>query len=69
MSDEIPHLRAWAQLTQGIAPEMGSQEGILRAVLRQDVCVRKEAVKLPFEAEPASYARALERIADKVTPK
>ena len=69
MSDEISHLKAWAQLTQGITPEMGSQEGILRAVLRQDGCVKEEAVKLPFEAEPASYARELERIADEVTPK
>ena len=69
MSEEISHLKAWAQLTQGITPEMGSQEGILRAVLRQDRRVREEAVKLPFEAEPASYARELERIADKVTPK
>ena len=69
MSDDISHLKAWAQLTQGIAPEKGSEEGILRAVLRQDERVREEAVKLPFEAEPASYARALERIADKVTPK
>ena len=69
MSDEISHLKAWAHLTQGITPEMGSQEGILRAVLRQDGRVREEAVKLPFEAEPTSYARALEHIADKVTPK
>lgn len=69
MSDEISHLKAWAELTQGIAPEAGSEEGILRAVLRQDGRVRQEAMKLPFEAEPASYARALERIADKVTPK
>ena len=69
MSDEISHLKAWAQLTQGITSEMGSQEGILRAVLRQDGRVREEAVKLPFEAEPASYARELERIADEVTPK
>tara|TARA_Y100000766_G_scaffold280082_1_gene289320 strand:+ start:901 stop:1110 length:210 start_codon:yes stop_codon:yes gene_type:complete len=69
VSDDISHLKAWAQLTQGVTPEMGSEEGILRAVLRQDGRVREEAVKLPFEAEPASYARALERIADKVTPK
>ena len=69
MSDEISHLKAWAHLTQGVTPEMGSQEGILRAVLRQDGRVREEAVKLPFEAEPASYARVLERIADQVTPK
>ena len=69
MSDEISHLKAWAQLTQGITPGMGSQEGILRAVLRQDGRVREEAEKLPFGAEPASYARELERIADEVTPK
>ena len=69
MSDEISHLKEWAALTQGIAPDRGPEDGILRAVLRQDSPARDAAMALPFETEPASYTRTLEQIADKVTPK
>ena len=69
MGDDISHLKEWAALAQGIAPEAGSEDGILRAVLRQDAQARDVAMALPFETEPASYSRILEKIADKVTPK
>jgi hypothetical protein len=69
LGDEISHLKEWAALAQGIAPEAGSEDGILRAVLRQDAQARDAAMALPFETEPASYTRMLEKIADKVTPK
>lgn len=69
MGDDISHLKEWAALTQGIAPENGSEDSILRAVLRQDAQARDAAMALPFETEPASYTRALEMIANKVTPK
>jgi len=69
LSDDISRLKDWAELTQGIAPDMGPEEGILRAVLRQDGQLREAAMALPFETEPASYTRALELIADKVIPK
>ena len=69
MGEDISHLKDWAALAQGIAPEAGSEDGILRAVLRQDAQARDAAMALPFETEPASYTRMLETIADKVTPK
>lgn len=69
MGDDISRLKAWMELTQGIEPGVGSEDGILRAVLRQDGQVREAAMTLPFEVEPASYTRTLEMIADKVTPK
>ena len=68
MGDDISHLKEWAAVAQGIAPESGSEDGILRAVLRQDGQVRDAAMSLPFETEPATYTRVLEKIADKVTP-
>ena len=69
MGDDISHLKEWAAVAQGIAPDTGSEDGILRAVLRQDARAREAAMALPFETEPASYTRMLEKIADKVTPK
>ena len=69
LGDDISHLKEWAALAQGIAPEAGAEDGILRAVLRQDTQVRDAAMALPFETEPASYTRMLEKNADKVTPK
>ena len=69
MGDDISYLKEWAALAQGIAPEAGSGDDILRAVLRQDAQARDAAMALPFETEPASYTRMLEKIADKLTPK
>ena len=69
MGDDISHLKEWAAVAQGIAPDAGAEDGILRAVLRQDARAREAALALPFETEPASYTRMLEKIADKVTPK
>ena len=69
MGDDLSYLKEWAAVTQGVLPEAGSEDGILRAVLRQDAKVREAAMALPFETEPASYTRNLEKIADKVTPK
>ncbi len=69
MSDDISRLKAWAEVTQGIASDAGSEDGILRAVLRQDGQVKEAAMALPFETEPASYTRVLELIADRVRPK
>ena len=69
MGDDISYLKEWAAVTQGVLPEAGSEDGILRAVLRQDAKTRGAAMALPFETEPASYTRNLEKIADKVTPK
>ena len=69
MGDDISHLKEWAAVAQGIATDAGSEDGILRAVLRQDARAREAAMALPFETEPASYTRMLEKIADKVTPK
>jgi len=69
LDDDISRLKAWAELAQGIAPDAGSENSILGAVLRQDRQVKEAAMALPFETEPASYTRALELIADKVTPK
>ena len=69
MGDDISHLKEWAAVAQGIAPDAGPRMAELRAVLRQDARAREAALALPFETEPASYTRMLEKIADKVTPK
>ena len=69
LGDDLSYLKEWVAVTQGISPEEGSEDGILRAVLRQDAKTREAAMALPFETEPASYTRNLEKIADKVTPK
>tara|TARA_Y100001960_G_scaffold233998_1_gene246019 strand:+ start:1535 stop:1756 length:222 start_codon:yes stop_codon:yes gene_type:complete len=69
LGDDISYLKEWAAVTQGISPEAGSEDSILRAVIRQDAKAREAAMALPFETEPASYTRTLEKIADEVTPK
>ena len=69
MDQGITVAKIWVELMQGIQTEKGLEDGILEAVLRQDIQVREAASSLPFETEPATFTRALERIADKVTPK
>mgnify|MGYP004258809759 FL=1 len=49
MGDDLSYLKEWVAVTQGISPEEGSEDGILRAVLRQDAKTREAAMALPFE--------------------
>ena len=69
MDDEIVYLKEWAKIMQGILPDQGSDDNILKAVLRHDFQVKNAALSLPYETEPASYTRALEKIAGEITPK
>ena len=69
LGDDISQLKEWVAIAQGIKPEAGSEDSILRAILRQDSRTREAAMAMPFETEPASYTRLLEKIANEVTPK
>ena len=68
MGDKIVNLKEWAKITQGVPPDQGSDDNILQAVLRHDYQVQNAALSLPFEIEPASYTRTLEKIAEDITP-
>ena len=69
MSDDVSHLKAWAERVQGIAPEDGPADDVLRAVERVEGIAREAAKDLPFEAEPAAFVRLLEELAPKAGKK
>ena len=55
MSDSDEVLREWAKKVQQVEPDPGSASTVFRRVKLHEGQVRKAALGLPFESEPAIF--------------